>query len=209
MSKIYTKKGDEGMTSTYSGERRPKYDTLFHTHGAIDDLIGKTQWVLHTLININTNKEQEEKQVLFESLKEITEHLFILQTILSTTNKKLFPKNDKRKSFDFNPQVEKMENLIDYLTSKMPKLTTFVIPGGNECNLRSNDSRVQSRLCERLCLQYVNESGEKEYIGEMGGLKFLNRLSDYFFTLQRFVNYLDETIPTDKKEKTIKIKNYF
>ena len=208
MFKIYTKKGDSGTTSTYSGERKPKYDALFHTHGAIDDLIGKVQWVVYTLKKLNCNEEQ--KNTITNQLIEITKHLFVLQTILSTTNPKFKRDNENdKKKFDFLPQVNDLEQNIDTMTNDMPKLTSFIIPGGNECNLRANDTRVQTRFCERLCLQYATESGHKEYLEEIGGLKFLNRLSDYFFTIERYVNYIDNDLPQDQKEVTIKIKSLF
>ena len=65
MFKIYTKKGDTGMTSTYNGERKHKYDDLFHTHGAIDDLIGKVQWVVHSLKKIREHENENKKKDMF------------------------------------------------------------------------------------------------------------------------------------------------
>jgi cob(I)alamin adenosyltransferase len=73
---------------------------------------------------------------------------------------------------------------MDELTEAMPELRNFILPGGSELSLRFHEARVVTRKAER----YVVELADSEEI-EDGLIRYLNRLSDLFFTLARYANF--------------------
>ena len=105
-------------------------------------------------------------------LKDIQIWLFDLNTIIAN------PKHNYQ--FDNDEKIIKIiENEIDNLTSQMPKLKNFILPSGN-----IHISRAVCRRCERKLVDII------ELYPHIPNqcLVFLNRLSDYLFTLARFEN---------------------
>lgn len=72
--------------------------------------------------------------------------------------------------------VERLEHWIDAMQAELTPLRAFVIPAGTEAVCRCHVCRTVTRRLERAMLR-VTEEGEE--------LKFVNRLSDYFFVLSR------------------------
>jgi len=163
--KIYTKSGDQGKTSLLSGERVKKSDIRINAYGTIDEL--------NSFIGFLNALELAEQHKIF--LKEIQNKLFNLGSLLAV-----------RKEVSFTiPEIKEndillLENEIDSLSKDIPKLKEFIIPGGDRVSAQCHICRSVCRRAERL----VVEIGEKESINDLV-VKFLNRLSDYFFVLSR------------------------
>ena len=105
-------------------------------------------------------------------LKDIQTWLFDLGTIIANPNKKY--------SFDISQEFTKiLEREIDMMTQQLPKLTNFILPSGN-----IHLSRAIARRCERKLVD-VTSNTEYKHIDD-NCLVFLNRLSDYLFTLARY-----------------------
>jgi len=106
-------------------------------------------------------------------LKDIQIWLFDLGTIIANPDKKYL--------FDKNLEFTKiLENEIDNMTNELPKLNNFILPCGN-----IHLSRAITRRCERKLVEV-----KKEYYHiDTNCLIFINRLSDYLFTLARYDYY--------------------
>ena len=125
-------------------------------------------------------------------LKDIQTWLFDLGTIIANPNKKY--------SFDISQEFTKiLEKEIDMMTQQLPKLTNFILPSGN-----IHLSRAIARRCERKLVDVIT-NGDYKHIDD-NCLVFLNRLSDYLFTLARYDCYMkgkDENIY--KKSAILKV----
>ena len=125
-------------------------------------------------------------------LKDIQIWLFDLGTIIANPNKKY--------SFDVSQEFTKiLEKEIDMMTQQLPKLTNFILPSGN-----IHLSRAIARRCERKLVDVIT-NGDYKHIDD-NCLVFLNRLSDYLFTLARYDCYMkgkDENIY--KKSAILKV----
>jgi cob(I)alamin adenosyltransferase len=80
--------------------------------------------------------------------------------------------------------VLQLETWMDEMDAKLPVLKEFVLPGGNEQVSRSHVCRCVARRLERCVIKWLEESGSEV---ENVYVRFINRLSDYFFVLARFI----------------------
>jgi cob(I)alamin adenosyltransferase len=83
------------------------------------------------------------------------------------------------------------------MTEELPPLKNFILPGGHIMAAHLHIARTVIRRAERLVVQMGGDRAEHI-------LPFVNRLSDYFFTLARYINFrfnIEETkwIPEIKK----------
>jgi cob(I)alamin adenosyltransferase len=173
-SKLYTKRGDDGTTSLVSGNRVHKSDLRIDLYGDLDELNSLIGFCLSSL----SNKEVE--SILFQVQKD----LFVMGSNMAC-------EEEERSKFKL-PQLQEesillIESMIDQLDEKLPALTSFILPGGSETASRLHLCRTYTRKLERKLSNFdVNiESAPDFYI------KFLNRLSDFFFVASRYVNFLD------------------
>jgi cob(I)alamin adenosyltransferase len=167
MKKIYTKTGDKGDTSLFSGERKPKYDTRIHLYGTIDELLA----VITLALEFNP------PAYIVNDLNHIRKKIFQLNSDLATL------KNSPYVTRIQDTDVAHLEQLIDKYTAELPELKSFIMPGGNQCSAFLNFARTICRRAERIAVELKN----KEYVNE-NAMLFMNRLSDYLFTAMRYCN---------------------
>ena len=166
-SKVYTKTGDRGVTSLISGKRVPKHDIRIKAYGTIDELI---VW-LGLIRDITTTTD------IKATLLEIQKQLMTIAAELSVESEKELPKN----LIPIQPNaVKHIENKIDILTAKLPPLKNFVIPGGHVLISYAHLARCVCRRAERCVTELDEEVSVSSTI-----IAYMNRLSDYFFTLSR------------------------
>jgi len=170
--KIYTKKGDNGLTGLIGGARVEKCSPQIDTYGTIDELnsfIGLLAAKLHN------------KSAHISFLQKIQQHLFNIGAYLAID----FEKNDGEKFIKKieNNFIQDIENEIDSISADLPPLKSFVLPNGNEQSTMAHICRTVTRRAERkiLLLNKNIEINNKILI-------FINRLSDYFFVLARKLN---------------------
>ena len=167
--KIYTKTGDNGDTSLFGGKRVPKYALRIEVYGTIDELNS----VIGICRTINKIKKLE------NILKEIQNTLFKLGADLATPNSI----TNKRITRIQNTDIVKIEKLIDNIDSNLQTLKYFILPGGSRLAAYLHFARAICRRAERLLTKLMH----KEKIRNQS-LVYLNRLSDLFFVLARWVN---------------------
>ncbi|MAU30563.1 MAG: ATP:cob(I)alamin adenosyltransferase [Flavobacteriaceae bacterium] len=170
--KIYTRKGDSGYTSLIDGEIVNKYNLSVDAYGTIDEL--------NSFIGLLKDYIKDDK--IKGVLNNIQSKLFSIGSILASGKNQNISKKVKIQKKD----VEYIELEIDRLDEYLPELKNFIIPGGHRTSSYSHVCRSVCRRAERIISELNNKSSVNPNI-----LAFLNRLSDFFFVLSRFLKHSD------------------
>jgi cob(I)alamin adenosyltransferase len=187
--KIYTKTGDKGITSLYDSTRHGKDQKIFSVLGDMDELtshIGMLKVYIEEASNgVRYLKMMENAFSILEYyLSKIQSELLDIGSNLATVKQNKRGRLVKTTMED----VEKIEIYIDKMEESIPKLTKFIIPGVTKSEAQSHICRSISRRFERGLWSLKN--GEWEEMKEIVSdeiLCYVNRLSDFFFTLARFL----------------------
>lgn len=164
--KIYTKTGDQGITSLLGGVRVPKSDLRIDAYGTIDEL--------NSYLGLLRDQEVNQKRADF--LKEIQDRLFTIGADLATV-----PGKDKVKKPDLHKEdVEQLEQEMDIMDAQLPMLTAFILPGGHQSVSFCHLARTVCRRSERIVVELASLEPVSELV-----IQYLNRLSDYLFVLGR------------------------
>lgn len=175
MSKIYTKKGDEGFSSLYSGERLPKCDPIFTSLRKNDELTSRIGMARSICKQECANGKMTKINYTYIDtiLRDIQVDLQALNSDIATISGRYY--ENTRFGKLASVRTKNIETEIDYMTSKLPTLRNFILPGGTILSSQLHLCRTATREAEA---SLASESSEiKAYI---------NRLSDLFFTLARF-----------------------
>lgn len=164
--KIYTKTGDKGFTSLIGGTRVAKYHLRIESYGTVDELNSYIGLISSQDITIHDRG----------ILKQIQDRLFTIGSSLAAD-----PERSKMVIPDLHMEdVELLEQEIDAMNEQLPELRHFILPGGNNAISFCHIARCICRRAERVTVQLANESTVDEKVNI-----YLNRLSDYLFTLAR------------------------
>lgn len=166
-SLVYTRTGDKGTTALVGGTRVPKSHVRLEAYGTIDELNSFVGFLVCEIDDENALK----------ILSFIQHKLFTVGSYLATETEAVPPKSA---SIITDENIELIEKEMDRLDSELPQLKQFVLPGGSESASRAHICRTVARRAER-CIYRVKD----EYPVDDNILKFVNRLSDYFFLLAR------------------------
>ncbi|MEM8701136.1 MAG: cob(I)yrinic acid a,c-diamide adenosyltransferase [Pseudomonadota bacterium] len=173
LNKIYTKTGDDGTTALGTGERRPKNDLRIDAYGTVDE----TNAVVG-LVRLHVNADTK---TVDDVLGRIQNDLFDLGADLAT------PETDQDLGYEplriSEAQVSAIETAIDGLNADLSPLRSFVLPGGSKASAYLHLARTVSRRAERLMV----ELAAVEKINP-AAVRYMNRLSDYFFVASRYLN---------------------
>lgn len=163
--KIYTKGGDEGQTSLYGGKRVFKDDLRIECYGTVDEL--------NSFIGLLASgiEESEEAGILLLVQKK----LFDIGSVLAAD-----PGRKLNLPEITEDDVIHIENHIDNMTANLEPLKTFILPGGSKEISYSHVCRTICRRAERRCISLQREAFVPSII-----IKYLNRLSDFFFVIAR------------------------
>lgn len=171
--KIYTKTGDVGETSLFGGKRVLKSELRIDAYGTVDEL---NSWIglVRSVMSDNT---------AIQLLTTIQDRLFTLGSHLAAD-----PGKPKLKMPDLlETDVEELEKAIDKMDETLEPLRNFVLPGGHVSVSYCHIARTVCRRAERLCVALHHSTGEHKNAEELMAIKYLNRLSDFLFTLSRKV----------------------
>lgn len=172
-NKVYTKKGDSGTTSLLSGRRISKLYPEIKAVGALDEL--------NSFIGLLRC------ELAGAYLDEIQWNLFNAGAIIINDNGSDLEKISEE-------DIQKLEKAMDEMNEELPELKNFIIPNGSRAVSYAHICRT---ICRRAEIEVLNclvmENTERVAIIT----KYLNRLSDFFFVLARYVGYqknITETI---------------
>jgi cob(I)alamin adenosyltransferase len=176
--KIYTRTGDKGSTSLFSGDRVAKNHPFIEALGTVDEGNSAIGFA-YSLLPDEENVKQCRQQLNF-----IQHALFDIGAALATPRTSHQEQKIEKTSFDQNAII-KLEKWIDDLDQSLPKLTAFILPGGHPAAAALHLARSIIRRSERLVVSLFEEGHISHSV-----LIYLNRLSDYLFMLSRSVNQL-------------------
>ncbi len=176
-NKVYTKNGDKGYTSLLSGVSVHKTDARIELAGTLDELnsfIGlfRSSVTLSEDLNI--------------ALEKIQSKLFTAGSMI--VNDSQITIGDEIIEWD----VVLLERLMDEMNTELPQLRNFIIPAGSK-------SISLAHVCRTICRRSERLASTKSSFNDMYGIiqKYLNRLSDFFFVLARYIGHkqnIDEVI---------------
>jgi cob(I)alamin adenosyltransferase len=183
LNKIYTRTGDQGTTALGTGERRVKYDLRIEAYGTVDEtnaIVG--------LARLSTSRPPPEGDAKVDAmLLRIQNDMFDLGADLCAP---ATPGDTEMRALRIVPsQVDRLEREIDELNAELTPLRSFVLPGGSAAAAALHQARTVCRRAERLMVELAAKPGET--VGEPA-LRFVNRLSDFFFVAARYVNLRGE-----------------
>ena len=170
--KIYTRKGDTGQTSLIDGDMVNKHNLSVDAYGTIDEL--------NSFLGLLKDYIKDDK--IKDILNNIQIKLFSIGSILASGKNQNISAKVKIEKKD----VEYIELEIDRLNKDLPELKNFVIPGGHKTSSYSHVCRSICRRAERKISELNNKSSVNSNI-----LAYVNRLSDFFFVLSRFLKHSD------------------
>ena len=188
--KIYTKTGDEGQTSLFTGKRVSKGHSLISIFGYLDEL---NSTVGQLCQSIKENDSVDFKNEL-KLLQNFQKHLFSMGSFYASE------KQNSKHISNIDSWVASVESEIDRLTESLPELKHFILPGGSAPACHAHQARVQSRRVERDLVEYEQSLDAVE---NQNVIIYLHRISDYFFTLARYLNHelkVEELIWTSDAE---------
>lgn len=164
--KVYTKKGDSGTTGLIGGTRVAKNHIRIESYGTVDEL--------NSYIGLIRDQDIDDKTKAV--LIEIQDRLFTLGSLLAADPEKtkmVLPQI-------FEEDVTFLEQRIDLMDETLEPMKSFVLPGGHTTVSYTHIARCICRRAERLTVELSEQFSVNPII-----IQYLNRLSDYLFTLSR------------------------
>ena len=171
--KIYTKGGDKGRTGIFGGERVDKDDIRIEANGCLDEL-NSTIGVVRSLLPEN----HEWHSFLFT----IQVELMVAMSEVATPSA-LRDRNPNKIKEDMDLYCEKE---IDRITAAISESEYFILPGGTPVSAHCQLARTVARRAERRLWTLHKQDPLPETV-----LRFVNRLSDLFFTMARYDMYVN------------------
>lgn len=172
LSKIYTKTGDSGETALGNGVRVSKTSPRVNAYGTVDEVNATVG-----MARLHASGDMDAQLALIQN------DLFDLGADLCR------PEMDKDAEAEYPPlrladsQVTRLENEIDVMNANLTTLRSFILPGGSALAAHLHLCRTVSRRAERLAVELAAVESVNS-----AAVKYLNRLSDWFFVASRVAN---------------------
>ncbi|MEM8790256.1 MAG: cob(I)yrinic acid a,c-diamide adenosyltransferase [Pseudomonadota bacterium] len=172
LNKIYTRTGDAGDTALGDGSRTAKHAARVSAYGTVDEANACVG-----LARLHAEGEMD------EALSRIQNDLFDLGADLCRPNMEADAEAEYPPLRMAPSQVDRLEGEIDAMNADLEPLRSFVLPGGSPLAAHLHQCRTVCRRAERLTVQLSATEGVNE-----AAIKYLNRLSDWFFVASRVAN---------------------
>ena len=172
LNKIYTKTGDAGETALGNGARVAKHAMRVSAYGTTDEL--------NSFLGVARLQAAEDMDA---ALSRIQNDLFDLGADLCR------PDMEQDAEAEYPPlrmvpqQVERLEQEIDAMNGDLDPLRSFILPGGTALAAHLHVCRTVARRAERLAVELATVESVNQ-----AAVKYLNRLSDWFFVAARVSN---------------------
>ncbi len=166
ITKVYTRTGDEGMTSLVGGMRIGKASARVDAYGDVDEL--------NAVLGIARTRVED--KAIDSILKAVQNDLFIIGAELASPPDLEVPRIGE-------DRIRELESTIDKFLEGLEPLKEFILPGGSPGGAYLHFARTVSRRAERKIAKLMEE---EEVPGNV--LVYMNRLSDLLFVLARVEN---------------------
>ncbi|GIW63422.1 MAG: ATP--cob(I)alamin adenosyltransferase [Patescibacteria group bacterium] len=164
MPKLYTKTGDSGTSSLFSGKRLSKSDRVFEALGQVDEL--------NALISLGLSKNYFKK---FKNILLKIQHTnYLIMAVLA---------GDKRPIVELKELIDKIEQNIDFILSKKNLGFRFLLFNTSLVSAEANFLRVSARKTERVLVSFFKKNQQIDNRTKLLILSYINRLSDFFFAV--------------------------
>ncbi|MFP4556240.1 MAG: cob(I)yrinic acid a,c-diamide adenosyltransferase, partial [Bacteroidales bacterium] len=160
--------GDKGETALIGGKRVPKFHERIEAYGTVDELMA------FVALLRDQDIDEQWKSVLVQILDRLMSCASILAADCSDCEVKI-PEI-------YNADITFLEDGMDAMENQLEPLTSFVLPGGHQAVSLCHVARTICRRAERLTIKLSESTPVPENL-----VVFLNRLSDFFFTLSRIL----------------------
>ena len=181
---IYTKTGDRGETSLANMQRVSKASPRLEAYGTADELNAWVGMLYAQLTTLNSHPSTINSPSPLtpqrSALQWLQNRLFNVGAALSLAEGEWLREED----------VSQLEHWIDAMQAELPPLRCFILPAGNEAVATAHICRTITRRLERLVVA-LKETAESKSADDIC-LRFINRLSDYFFALARYIAHLSD-----------------
>ena len=172
LNKIYTRTGDKGETALGNGDRVAKHSLWVSSYGTVDE----------TNATIGLARQHSTGE-MDAALARVSNDLFDLGADLCTPDRE----NDETAPYPrlrmIDAQVDRLEAEIDAMNANLTPLRSFILPGGSPLAAQLHLCRTVCRRAERLTVELAGLEDVNP-----AAVKYLNRLSDWFFVAGRIAN---------------------
>ncbi|MCX7788631.1 MAG: cob(I)yrinic acid a,c-diamide adenosyltransferase [Spirochaetes bacterium] len=170
--RITTRAGDEGNSTLYNGERRPKDDLVFHVLGDLDELNSFLGWV----------KAESQDLPYLKDLESLQLNLFRIGAEVATP-----PSDPRFHSLDLvtDQDITILETMEKKVLESIETPDRFVLPGGCPRSAQLDICRTICRRAERSLVSLIRTRGLQELVPCQ---RYLNRMSDYLYVLARYAD---------------------
>ncbi len=172
LNKIYTRTGDAGTTALGNGERVGKQSARVNAYGTVDETNATVG-----LARLHSTGELDAALALIQN------DLFDLGADLCRPNMAADADAEYPPLRIAASQVDRLESEIDAMNANLSTLKSFILPGGSPLAAHMHLCRTVSRRAERLCVDLASTDDVNP-----DAIKYLNRLSDWFFVAGRVAN---------------------
>ena len=161
LTKIYTRKGDDGYTSL-ADSRVSKDDLLVEALGTVDELNA----VLGTILNCPIKDRN-----IIDCITQTQNDLFDMGGELHLPDRIAITPD----------KISHMETVLDHWNKDLPALEEFILPRGNQASVACHVARTVCRRAERAMVRLHRQVS----LHNLEILRYLNRLSDLLFVMSR------------------------
>jgi cob(I)alamin adenosyltransferase len=172
LNKIYTRTGDAGETALGNGARVAKHAMRVTAYGTVDELnafVGVARQVANNEVDT--------------ALSRIQNDLFDLGADLCRPDMESDAEAEYPPLRMVDQQVTRLETEIDEMNADLEPLRSFILPGGSALSAHLHVCRTVARRAERLAVELATVESVN-----LAAVKYLNRLSDWFFVSARIAN---------------------
>jgi cob(I)alamin adenosyltransferase len=175
MEKIYTKTGDKGYTTNLLNKRYSKADIEMELQGGLDEINANIGFLRSLIKSQESNLNPQITSYLDDRLKKVQYTLYLVGIEVSTEFTEVYVNED---------ETADLEKEIDYIVDKTEPMKSFIYYSGGEAASYCHVIRTIARRVERVFVRALSDTKYPKCY------EYINRLSDYFFILARYINEL-------------------
>ncbi|PVU92352.1 hypothetical protein BB559_003748 [Furculomyces boomerangus] len=194
-TKIYTKTGDSGISSLYTGERKQKNHEIFEALGNVDELSSQIGLSITYLEADGINDLSAKLEYIQCVLQDICSNIAMpkhepveFEDASKRSIKPNIIKERKYKATEFQngaELVKELERWIDEYHVQLPKLVKFILPSGG---FSASSIHIARSMCRRAERSMVSLLGQMDAMA----FKYVNRLSDFLFVSARYAAHKNQ-----------------